>query len=193
VCLLVCPVNAIEFGPVVNGQWFISDTRFGSMVHAKLGVAQENSGKLVSLVRTKAREIAQQQKKSLVLIDGPPGIGCPVIASITGSNAVLVITEPTMSGLHDLERVAALTKHFGIKAMVCINKWDINPELSETIEKSVQAMGLTFVGKVRYDTDVVHAQIKGLSTVEFGHSGASQDIRNIHKSIFDGMILPSGK
>ena len=117
VCAWFCTEGAIEFGPVVNGEWFISETRFGPMVHAKLGIAEENSGKLVSTVRSNARRIGEERELNLVLIDGSPGIGCPVIASITGANLVLVVTEPTLSGLHDLERVADLTRHFGIPAL----------------------------------------------------------------------------
>ncbi|GAH53639.1 unnamed protein product, partial [marine sediment metagenome] len=120
VCSLVCPTEAVIFEPVVNGQWYISETRHGPMVHAKLGIAQENSGKLVSLVRNQAKKIAEEQALNLVIIDGSPGIGCPVIASITGADLVLVVTEPTLSGQHDLERVSQLTRHFGIKTLVSV-------------------------------------------------------------------------
>ncbi|GAG12547.1 unnamed protein product, partial [marine sediment metagenome] len=109
VCVEFCPVDAIEFNDCINGQWFISDTRFGPMVHAKLGIAEENSGKLVTLIRKEAKRIATEEEKDLIIIDGSPGIGCPVIASITGAELVLIITEPTLSGKHDLGRVADLT------------------------------------------------------------------------------------
>jgi len=132
VCVEFCPVDAIEFNDHINGQWFVSDTRFGPMVHAKLGIAEENSGKLVTLIRKEAKKIAQEQKRNLLIVDGSPGIGCPVIASITASDLVLVVTEPTLSGKHDLERVAQLTANFGIKTLVCINKADINPEMRQT-------------------------------------------------------------
>jgi len=134
VCARFCPANAIGFGPVVNGEWFISQIRHGSMVHAKLGVAEENSGKLVSLVRTQAKKIAEDRNLDLVLIDGSPGIGCPVIASIAGADIALVVTEPTLSGLHDLRRVIDLTRHFGIGTLVCINKWDLNEDIAAQIE-----------------------------------------------------------
>ena len=133
VCVEFCPVDAIDFKAAINGHWFISDTRFGPMVHAQLGIAEENSGKLVTLIRREAKRIAEEQNKDLLIIDGSPGIGCPVIASITGSDVVLVVTEPTLSGKHDLERVAQLTANFGIKTLVCINKADINPEMSRSI------------------------------------------------------------
>ena len=111
------------------------------MVHASLGIAAENSGKLVSMVRQQARDLAEQAKRSLVLVDGPPGIGCPVIASIGGVDLVLIVTEPTLSGLHDLKRILDVAKHFTIPAMVCINKYDINPENSRTIEKYCRRRG----------------------------------------------------
>ena len=114
VCAWFCAENAIEFAPAVNGEWYVSDTRHGPMVHAKLGIAEENSGKLVSTVRKEAGAIAQQRGLELVLIDGSPGIGCPVIASITGADLVLIVTEPTLSGLHDLGRVADVARHFEI-------------------------------------------------------------------------------
>jgi len=179
VCLLVCPVKAIDFGPVINGEWYVSRTRFGPMVHARLGIAQENSGKLVTLVRSKAREIAQKEDKPLVLIDGSPGIGCPVIASVTGASAALVVTEPTLSGLHDLERVAELTRHFGVPTFVCLNKWDINPDLAARIEAQARTMGLSVAGKVRYDPAATRAQIRKRAVVEYSPAGISEDIRII--------------
>ena len=146
VCAWFCAEHAVEFLPAVNGEWFISETRFGPMVHAKLGVAEENSGKLVSTVRSTAKQIAEERGLDFVLIDGSPGIGCPVIASITGADLVLVVTEPTLSGLHDLKRVTDLTRHFGIPAMVCINKWDLNAEMSGEIEAKVRLRGLGIGG-----------------------------------------------
>ena len=114
VCAHYCPVDAIEFKDAINGQWFISNTRFGPMVHARLGIAQENSGKLVSLIRKQSKQIAAEQNRDLIIVDGSPGIGCPVIASITGADLVLVVTEPSISGQHDLDRVIELTEHFKI-------------------------------------------------------------------------------
>ena len=177
VCAWFCADKAIDFGPVVNGEWFTSDTRCGPMVHAKLGVAESNSGKLVSLVRTEAKKIAEDRSLNLVLIDGSPGIGCPVIASISGADLVLVVTEPTLSGMHDLERVAGLTRHFGIEAILCINKWDLNEDIASRIETRAKGWGLKLGGKVRYDRRVTEAQIMGLSVVEYSHDGVAEDIR----------------
>jgi len=179
VCAWFCPSDAIEFGPVVNGEWFISDSRFGPMVHARLGVAEENSGKLVSLVRGEAKRIAEERRLDLVLIDGSPGIGCPVIASIAAADLVLVITEPTLSGLHDLGRVADLTSHFGIETLVCINKWDLNEDMASRIETEVARRGLKLAGKLRYDRVVTEAQIKKLSVVEHATGGVADEIRRL--------------
>ena len=126
VCAYVCPVDAITLKIRESGKWFISDTRFGLMVHAHLAPGQGNSGRLVSLVREQAEKIAVEQNLAYVLIDGPPGIGCPVIASVSVTDLVLIVTEPTLSAMHDMERILTLTEHFRVPAMVCINKYDIN-------------------------------------------------------------------
>jgi len=192
VCAWYCTDKAIEFGPVVNGEWFISDTRCGPMVHAKLGVAEENSGKLVSLVRTQAKKIAEGHNLDFVLIDGAPGIGCPVIASITGADLVLVVTEPTLSGLHDLQRVADLTKHFGIETFVCINKWDLNEDIASQIETQALHRGLKLAGKVRYDRAVTEAQIKRLSVVEYASNGIANEIRGLWANVQAGLNAEKG-
>jgi len=179
VCAWFCAEHAIEFAPAVNGEWFVSRTRFGPMVHAKLGIAEENSGKLVSIVRTQAKRVAEQQGLDLAIIDGSPGIGCPVIASITGANLVLVVTEPTLSGQHDMERVAELTRHFEIPAMVCVNKWDLNPQIADAIESSAREQGIQVAGRVRYDRTVTQAQICKQAVVEYQTNGCAQDIRDI--------------
>ena len=184
VCAWFCTDEAIEFGPVVNGEWFISDTRLGPMVHAKLGVAEENSGKLVSLVRAQAKKIAEDRNLDLALIDGAPGIGCPVIASIAGADLVLAVTEPTLSGLHDLQRVADLTRHFGIETLVCINKWDLNPDVASQIETQVRGRGLKLAGRVRYDRAVTDAQIRKLSVVEYARNGVAGDIEGLWADVW---------
>jgi MinD superfamily P-loop ATPase len=183
VCAWFCPEHAVEFLPAVNGEWFISETRFGPMIHARLGVAEENSGKLVSLVRSAARKIAEERGFNLVLIDGSPGIGCPVIASITGADLILVVTEPTLSGLHDLERVTDLASHFGIPAMVCMNKWDLNPGVAADIEARVLDWGLGLAGRVRYDRAVSEAQVQRKTAVETRRDGSAVDIRNVWNKV----------
>ena len=182
-CARVCPRQAIDFAPAASGEWFISETRCGPMVHAKLGVAAENSGKLVSLVRRHARRTAEGQKLGLVLVDGSPGIGCPVIASITGASLVLIVTEPTLSGLHDLQRVADLARHFGIPGRVCVNKWDLNPDMTGRIEQWARGHDLAVAGRLRYDPQVTQAQIHRKSVVEYATDGVAADIRQLWKEV----------
>jgi len=178
VCVRFCPEAAITFPARHCGEWMISVTRCGPMVHACLGVAAENSGRLVALVRSEARRIAEAQGLPLIITDGPPGIGCPVIASVTGASQVLAVTEPTPSGEHDLERVLALTRHFEIPTAVCVNKWDINPEMTERIEKRAAAAGAQVAGRIRYDPAVTAAQIQAQAVVETDAPSAA-DIRSL--------------
>jgi MinD superfamily P-loop ATPase len=185
VCVHFCPVNAIEFKDSVNGRWFVSETRFGPMVHARLGIAQENSGKLVSLIRKEAKQIANERSSNFIIVDGSPGIGCPVIASITGADLVLVVTEPTISGQHDLDRVIELTEHFGIPTMVCINKYDINPAITEEIEIKAQRKDLKVAGKIAYDTAVTKAQLDAKSIVEYSDGELKAQIVSLWESVLD--------
>jgi MinD superfamily P-loop ATPase len=182
VCASFCEHDAIEFAPAVNGELFVSETRCGPMVHARLGVAAENSGKLVSLVRKRARALADQRQRRLIIVDGPPGIGCPVIASLTGASLALVVTEPTLSGEHDLNRVLQLTGHFSIPTAVCVNKWDLNPSMADRIEEGARAAQAAVAGRVRYDTQVTAAQVRAEATVERACQ-AAEDIRSLWNSI----------
>ncbi|MCK4752889.1 MAG: ATP-binding protein [Planctomycetes bacterium] len=183
VCVEFCPVDAIKFEDSINGQWFISDTRFGMMVHAKLGIAEENSGKLVSLIRREAKRIAEEEKKDLIIVDGSPGIGCPVIASITGADLVLIITEPTLSGKHDLERVAELAAGFKIPTLIAINKFDLNPDMAEQIEEDARKRNMKVVGKIRYDRAFTDAQIMKCSVVEYTGDGVTEDIKSLWSNV----------
>ncbi|MDX9754380.1 MAG: ATP-binding protein [bacterium] len=183
VCAWFCTDKAIEFAPAVNGEWYKSETRFGPMVHAKLGIAEENSGKLVTLVRKEAVAIALERGLDGVLVDGSPGIGCPVIASVTGADQVLIVTEPTVSGVHDLRRVAALVKQFDIPTWVCINKWDLNPAATELIEREGGELGVSLAGRVRYDRATTEAQIEGKTVVEYRQDGIAEDIRAVWKRL----------
>ena len=176
VCVRFCPEQAIDFPERLCGEWMVSDTRCGPMVHARLGVAAENSGKLVATVRQEARRIAEEQGRNLVIVDGPPGIGCPVIASLSGAAQVLVVTEPTVSGEHDLARVLKLAAHFGIPASICVNKWDLNPEMTERIEKQARTVGANVAGRIRYDRAVTQAQIQERAVVEID-APCAEDIR----------------
>ena len=185
VCVQFCPVDAIEFKDAINGKWFVSDTRFGPMLHAKLGIAEENSGKLVSLIRKEAKRIAAEQSRDLIIVDGSPGIGCPVIASIAGADLVLAVTEPTIAAQHDLDRVAELTKHFKIPTVVCINKYDINVRIAKAIEKEALERNLKVVGKIAYDIAVTKAQIAARSIIEYSSNGLKEQIVSLWESVLD--------
>ena len=181
-CVRFCPQQAIDFFERICGEWMVSDTRCGPMVHARLGVAAENSGKLVATVRQEARRIAEEQGRNLVIVDGPPGIGCPVIASLSGASQVLVVTEPTVSGEHDLIRVLELTRHFRIPASICVNKWDLNPEMAERIENQARAAGAQVAGRIRYDRAVTRAQIQERAVVEI-EAPCGEDIRELWRTL----------
>ncbi|HLB73414.1 MAG TPA: ATP-binding protein [Sedimentisphaerales bacterium] len=183
VCVEFCPVEAIDFKDAINGQWFISDTRFGTMVHAKLGIAQENSGKLVSLIRQEAKRIAAEEKKDLIIVDGSPGIGCPVIASITGTDLVLIVTEPTLSGKHDLERVADLAGGFNTPALVCINKCDLNPDMAAGIKEYSEGRGMKVAGAIRYDEAFTKAQIMKATVLEYTGGAVSEDVKALWRNV----------
>lgn len=183
VCVHFCPVEAIDFPQNICGKWYISDTRFGPMVHARLGIAEENSGLLVSLVRNQARVLAEDRGLDTIVVDGPPGIGCPVIASITGTSAVLIVTEPTLSGLHDLERVGKLAAHFKIPTLACVNKFDLNEEISDRIADYCARNHIELVGRIPYDTAVTYAMVAGKSIVEFSDGKVSDAIKEIWRKV----------
>ncbi|MBC8206861.1 MAG: ATP-binding protein [Kiritimatiellaeota bacterium] len=183
VCVQFCPPKAIDFPEALCGKWFISKTRHGRMVHARLGIAAENSGKLVSIVRKQAAQVAAALQAEWLLIDGPPGTGCPVIASITGAGAVLIVTEPTLSGEHDLLRVLQLTRHFEIPSFISVNKWDINPGMTERIEAAAAEAGATALERIPYDASITNAQIQGLSVVEYNDGPAATAIKNLWEKL----------
>ena len=183
VCVEFCPVKAIAFEDAINGQWFISETRFGPMVHAKLGIAEENSGKLVTLIRQKAKELATERQANLLIADGSPGIGCPVIASITGADLVLIVTEPTLSGRHDLERVAELTASFGIQTLLCVNKADINPEMTNQITAGARKRGIAVVGEIPYDDAFTKAQIMKATVPEYTGGEITEQIKALWRQV----------
>ena len=178
-CSHVCEPKAIVMEPCASGEWFVSSTRFGPLVHARLGIAQENSGKLVTQVSRKAREIAEQEGRSWLIMDGSPGIGCPVIASLSGTDLALVVTEPTPSGVHDMERIAELAAHFKIRTICAINKFDLNRETSGRIESWCREKGIPVVGKVPFDGEVMASVVRGLPHVEHSHGPAAGEIGRI--------------
>jgi MinD superfamily P-loop ATPase len=174
VCYYMCPEQAVDFPLNVCGEWYLSDTRFGPMAHARLGIAEENSGKLVTLIRKEGKNLGEQEGLDLLLTDGPPGIGCPVIASIGGATAVLMVAEPTVSGRHDMERVADLAAFFRIPAMLCINKYDLNPEEATSMERFADEKQIEMLGRIPFDPLFTKAMVQGKTIIEFdsGSEGA---------------------
>ncbi|NQT56487.1 MAG: P-loop NTPase, partial [Desulfobacteraceae bacterium] len=184
VCVHFCPEEAIDFPLNTCGQWFRSDTRLGPMIHARLGIAQENSGKLVTLVRHQARELAEENEMDLLLTDGPPGVGCPVIASIGGATAVLIVVEPTVSGIHDMERVAQLAAHFRVPAMICINKFDLNLDQTQTIERYAKENGLETLGHIPFDASFTKSMVQGQTILEYnGNSKSALAVETVWKKV----------
>ena len=180
VCVDFCPEQAIEFPLSTCGQWFISDTRFGPMVHARLGIAEENSGKLVTLIRQEAKKLAEKNKLDLIITDGPPGVGCPVIASIGGAAALLIVTEPTVSGLHDMERVAQLAAHFKVPGMVCVNKFDLNTDQTQAIEKLAKEKNITVLERIPFDPIFTKSMVQGKTIFEYNtESMVGQTVKQI--------------
>ena len=190
VCVHFCPETAIEFPENTCGEWFVSDTRCGPMVHARLGIAEENSGKLVTLVRQEARKLANDRNIGLILTDGPPGVGCPVIASIGGASAVLIVTEPTVSGKHDMKRVVQLAAHFNIPALVCVNKFDLNLELTREIETYAEEKGIVCLGRIPFDQIFIKAMIQAQTILEYNtDSKAGQATKEIWQRLSTELCL----
>jgi MinD superfamily P-loop ATPase len=182
-CAHICPEEAITMKENLAGHWLISDTRYGPLVHARMGVAQENSGKLVAAVRQQARRMAEKEGADYVISDGPPGIGCPVISSLSGTSLALLVTEPTLSGIHDLERVLGVCHHFGVPALVCINKYDINKDNAREIERYCRRQEVEVAARIPFDNVVTEAMIHGLPVVEYIGNGVSTRIKMLWKRV----------
>ncbi|RKY04854.1 (4Fe-4S)-binding protein [Candidatus Poribacteria bacterium] len=183
VCEYVCPSDAVEMRVREGGYWFISDTEYGPMVHARLGIGQGNTGRLVTTVRQAAEEIAAQTGASMVIVDGPPGIGCPVIASVSNTDLVLIVAEPTLSGIHDMERALTLAFHFGVKPLVCINKYDLNLKMTGEIEAFCREAGVEIAGKIPFDQSFVEALAYLKPAVEYVGGNLALKIESIWKRI----------
>lgn len=188
VCEFICQENAIQLEDRPSGFAYISETRFGPMAHARLMTAEEASGKLVTMVRNNARILAHEKNKELIIIDGPPGIGCPVIAAISGVNLVLIVTEPTLSGISDMERILNVTQHFKIPAMVCVNKYDINIENTKKIEHYCHEQGIQTVGRIPYDNITTMAMIEEKSVIEYSDCDFTKNIIEIWNKVKGGII-----
>lgn len=182
-CSLICPAGAIAMKENVAGEWFVSDTKYGPFIHAKLGIAEENSGKLVSKIRQVAKEMAERERLDYVIIDGPPGIGCPVIASLSGVDCALVVTEPTLSGLHDASRVIEVAEHFKVPARLVVNKYDLNEEMTGEIEKYCGSNGVRVIGKIGFDKAIVESMVAGETIVEHCDGAVKEEILRIWKGL----------
>ena len=194
VCYHLCPQGAVDFPENTCGEWYLSDTRFGPMVHARLGIAEENSGKLVSLVRHEAGKLGKINGLELILTDGPPGIGCPVIAAIGGADAVLIVSEPTVSGIHDMQRVVGLADHFKVPAMISVNKHDLNPKITARMEAFARSAGLALAGNVPFDPLFTEAMVQGQTIFEQdGNSPAAEAVRELWQRVRAtiGLTAPS--
>jgi len=190
VCVYFCPEKAVDFPVKTCGEWYMSNTRFGSMVHARLGIAEENSGRLVALVRQQAKKLAEEKGLDLILTDGPPGIGCPVIASLGGASAVLIVVEPTLSGKHDMLRVAELAGHFKVPAMICVNKFDLNKDETRVIEDTAREKGMEVLGRIPFDPVFTKAMVQGRTIFEYAsRSEACEGVINIWDKITERLYL----
>jgi MinD superfamily P-loop ATPase len=189
VCVHFCPESAIEFFPCDCGQWSIDRTRFGPLVHAQLFPGEENSGKLVALLRQEAKKLADTEEKSLILSDGPPGIGCPVISAASGQDLAVLVTEPTPSGLHDLGRVVELCRHFRLPAAVVINKTDLNEKGSRRIRTFCRDNGISVVGELPYDPDFVNAMVAGLALTEYTDGTTAEKLHSTWQRILERVAL----
>lgn len=182
-CYHGCPRGAVTMEEKVSGHWYISGTPYGTLVHARLGLAEENSGKLVTAIRNKAAELAGVEQKSSLIIDGPPGIGCPVIASLAGVSAALIVTEPTLSGIHDLERVLAVCRHFEVPAAVCINRCDLDEANTRAIEDYCAAQNTAVAGKIPFDRVFTEAVVAGVPVVEYSGGPAAQSVAAVWRKL----------
>lgn len=185
VCVHFCEAGAIDFPENRSGDWYISDTRFGTLVHARLGIAEENSGKLVTQVRKAAAEMAGSGGQELILTDGPPGVGCPVIAAIGGASAVLIVTEPTLSGKTDMERVVELARHFSTPAMVLVNKWDLNESMTEAIEEFSRINNVVSVGRIPFDPVFTRSMVQAQTIFEYDHGAGVSETGRAVSSAWD--------
>lgn len=184
-CYHLCPEDAVIMKDKLSGHWFISENRYGTLIHAELGIGAENSGKLVASIRRKAWEIARKTDADYIITDGPPGIGCPVIASLTGADLALIVTEPTVSGFHDLERVLKIANHFKVIPLVCINKHDLHPGKSLEIEDYCSKNGIRVGGKISFDREVVASVVERLPLVDYSKGKASQEVKDLWQEVLN--------
>jgi MinD superfamily P-loop ATPase len=193
VCAAICPSDAITMIERVSGYAYISKTKYGFTAHALLSPGESNSGKLVTLVRQNARILSEKESSNVIIIDGPPGIGCPVIAAVSGVDVGLVVTEPTLSGIHDLQRALQLIKHFNVTPLVCVNMYDINKDNTEKILRFCKENSIEVVGRIPFNPKVTEAMVNGKTIIEYSpESYAAKEIETIWKSCKDYFNLGNG-
>ena len=188
-CFYQCPEDAIRMEEQLAGLWFRSESRFGPLFHAHLFAGQENSGKLVTLVKQQGRLLSSDTGARVLLVDGPPGIGCPVISASAGADAALLVVEPTVAGVHDLERVLSTTEHFGVPAMVVINKADLNPRRSDEVAAFCAERGIKVAGRIPYDTVVTEAMVRGQPVTAYADGAVSGALREVWERVREHLAL----
>jgi MinD superfamily P-loop ATPase len=186
-CRHACPVGAVTMRPNPGGQWHVSETRYGRLIHARLRAGAENSGELVAVLRNHARKMAREQSAEYILSDGPPGIGCPVISSLSNASLALIVSEPSLSGIHDLERVVAVCRHFGVTALVCVNKYDLDEGATRRIEDYCRREAVEVVAKIPFDEAVVEAVAQGVPVVESSDGPAARRVTQLWDDIARGL------
>lgn len=182
-CRHVCPEEAVTMRENLSGHWFVADTRYGPLVHARLGIAQENSGKLVAAVRQRAGQIAKERQFDYIISDGPPGIGCPVISSLSGVNLAVIVTEPTLSGIHDLDRVIGVCHHFKVPVIVCINKYDLNDDNTRQIESYCLSHDIELASRIPFDNVVTEALVRRVPVVEYSRNRVAQELEKLWQTV----------
>ncbi len=192
-CYEICPDDAINFEKRLSGDLYISETKAGNyMAHARLGAGAENSGKLVAKVKSEAQKLAAKNGNDLILVDGPPGIGCPVISSLSGASFAVYVTEPTLSGMHDLERVHKLAQKFGVKSGCIINKYDINLDMTSKIEEYARKENILILSKIPFDDNFTRAMTFGKTIVEYDSGRLKEIIEKTWKKILEINERPYG-
>jgi MinD superfamily P-loop ATPase len=186
-CQQVCPEEAVALRENLAGYWYVSDTRYGPLVNARLGPGKENSGELVAVVRGRARKIAREQGAEYILSDGPPGIGCPVISSLSNASLALIVTEPSLSGIHDLERVLAVCRHFRVTALVCINKHDLDEDATRRIRHYCDQAGVEVAAMIPFDAAVTEAVVQGVPLVEYSDGPAARAVVQLLLDVLKGL------
>ncbi|MDD3374336.1 MAG: ATP-binding protein [Candidatus Omnitrophica bacterium] len=187
-CALACPSGAIEMKENLSGQWFVSNTRFGLFVHAKLGIAEENSGKLVATVKQKAKELAKKNNVDWIIVDGSPGIGCPVIASLSDVDCAIIVSEPTVSGIHDAKRVMEVADHFKVPVKMIINKFDLNEDMTKKIEMFSLESNIEVIGKIPFDKRIVESVSQGKTVIENGNQDLIKCFSEIWERVKKGFF-----